>query len=337
MESENVLDDLYAYGHDIKEYVVDDPFFAATSMLDIAGTGGGGYGSVEEYENSELTRGTDYNSASSPFLKTLAARMEQVQLQLDAIEAGTLPRDGVYDSDAICPDWRDENNEDYLPATKVTDDCAFDFCAGGAGCYENSPFTCIDGELQIEDCKGLSPACDSCFPYSDCGTGGGELSSAIVESESCGSELAEQCALFSGCFNHRSGVCAFDGEILTAECQGEMVDSCKPCFPNSRCGAGEASETESEAGMEAETEQDETADEMEAESENDETTTEMEADTEETEMEPEMESDETTDNEMDSETIDDGEILMDGSGSSCLGTAMSVLSWVFALATVYVL
>jgi len=116
-----------------------------------------------------------------------------------------------------------------------------------------------------------------------------------------------------------------------------MVDSCKPCFPNSRCGAGEASETESEAGMEAETEQDETADEGEAESENDETTTEMEADTEETEMEPEMESDETTDNEMEAETIDDGEILMDGSGSSCLGTAMSVLSWVFALATVYVL
>jgi len=308
LNNEKIIDKLYAYGHDIKKYVVEDPFFSASNMLDLSGSGSSGYQSLEDYEKWELGRGKEgFNSDVSPFLKTFTARMEQVQLQLDAIEAGTLPRDGVYDDGTACPDWRDINNDDYLPGSKVADDCPHDFCIGAGQCYENSFFTCYGGEFQLEECKQLSPACDSCFPYSDCGTGGSNTrSDAVVESETCGSELAVQCASFSACFNHKSGICAFDGEILTVECQGEPVDSCKACFPNSRCGAQKTNGTDPEPVIGGETENGET--------QYDKTTNGMEAEIDEIEKN-----------------------LLEDSGSYCLGTALSVLSWTFAIAMMGIL
>jgi len=229
MTTEGVLENLYAYGDAIKDYVVDDPLMPLDQ---------------ESYESIQLGRDlSDYNSETlSPFLKIMTVRFEEVQKQLDAIANGTLPGGGVYEKGAKCPDWRDSNSENYFAGSSVAEDCAVPFCEDVGICYENSEALCnLQGEFVIPDCEFASPICDSCFPYSRCGTGGPEdYTGILVESETCGPELAAECAEAPRCFSHASGVCAFDGEILTVECQPSLP--CKPCFPYSRCGSGEPPE-----------------------------------------------------------------------------------------------
>lgn len=229
MTTEGVLEKLYAYGDAIKDYVADDP------LMDM---------DQESYESIQLGRDlSDYNSETfSPFLKIMTVRFEEVQKQVDAIADGTLPRGGVYEEGSVCPDWRDSNAESYFSGSTVAEDCAIPFCEEAALCYENSDFLCnAYGELVFPECKLASPICDSCFPYSRCGTGGpADYSNILVESDTCGPELAAECAIAPSCFSHTSGVCAFDGEILTVECQPALP--CKPCFPYSRCGSGEPPE-----------------------------------------------------------------------------------------------
>lgn len=228
LATSNVLEKLYEYGNDIKEYVKEDPWFV--------------YPTLESYEEWELgTNIQDYNLDTSPFLKVIQVRLEEVQKQLDAIQEGTLPRNGVYDPAAFCPDWRDSDSGVIVTGSTVADDCVTPGCAETAPCYSNNLFSCSsEGEIINEECKAATLGCDSCFPYSRCGTGTNitvEQSGIFVESETCGLDLAE-CAPFSTCFDHTNGICAFDGIILTVECQASLP-SCKPCFPYSRCGSGE--------------------------------------------------------------------------------------------------
>lgn len=234
--------DLRSYGNDIKTYIVDDWFATTTNYT------------VESYEESELGLDfSDYNTASKPLLKTLSARLVEVKAQLDAIREGTMPRDGKYGENENCPDWRDDDGSDYIAgSTYVEDSCAIPIpdCEQAGPCYENSPFTCVDGNLVIEECKQASPFCDSCFPASACGGGLADASGKFVESDTCGPEFAE-CSLGSPCFDHNSGICAFDGSILTEECR-EAELYCKSCFPYSRCGTlkeGEQGSVKDESGQ----------------------------------------------------------------------------------------
>merc|ERR1712029_39663 len=98
LADEGILDQLYDYGHGIKDYIADDPWFQ--------------YPSVAEYEESELgTDVRDYDEDESSYLKILAVRLQQVREQLDAIEEGSLSLEKTtYPSDALCPDWRDYGN-----------------------------------------------------------------------------------------------------------------------------------------------------------------------------------------------------------------------------------
>ena len=178
LSTQNIIENLYDYGNGIKKFVVDDPWSH--------------YSTLEEFEESELGRNIqDYNTDSSPFLKSMQFRLQEVQKQLDAIQEGTLPRDGVYDEESVCPDWRDASSEDYIP------------------------------DLNDKDDNSLSN------------------SGSYVESDACVSDLYD-CTTAEKCFDHRSGMCAFDGKILTTECE-EALAFCKPCFPNSRCSSGAGS------------------------------------------------------------------------------------------------
>ncbi len=223
-----LLDSLRSYGHDLKDFIIEDPLSSR---------------SMEEYEQIELgTDFDDYNMESSPFLKTLDARIIQVKAQLEAIKNHTLPRDGIYDDDELCPDWRDTDGGDYNAGSAIADGCPYSDCEKVATCYDNSNRACDNGEFVIPACEAISPLCDSCFPYSKCGAYN-DNSTAYVESGKCGSNLLE-CRDNSSCFDHRGGICAFDGEILTEECK-EVIKSCKSCYPYSRCGSMAAGITES--------------------------------------------------------------------------------------------
>jgi len=227
LSSEAVIEELYAYGNMIKEYIVKDPL----NFL---------FQSVEDYEIRELGESTDdYNQAGTPLLKALRVRLAEVEKQLEAIDNGTLPRNGEYDPRTTCPDWRDPGVGVIFTGSYVAEDCAIPDCEKAAPCYDDNVFVCSsEGDMLIADCAMASPLCDSCFPYSRCG---GNLivdnSSDFVESDTCGPELAA-CAEAGPCFDHSSGNCAFDGSILTFECQGSLP-GCVPCFPKSRCGSGE--------------------------------------------------------------------------------------------------
>merc|ERR1711862_82751 len=81
LSTENVIEELYDYGNDIKRFVVDDPWSH--------------YLTVDDYKESELgTNIEDYNTDSNPFLKSIQVRLKEVQNQLDAIREGTLTRNG---------------------------------------------------------------------------------------------------------------------------------------------------------------------------------------------------------------------------------------------------
>jgi hypothetical protein len=228
LTSGDILEQMYQYGHDIKEYVVEDPLFNAPELLY-----GQTYGSIEDYVESELGRNTDdWDTEISPFLKTLTVRLEEVQKQLDAIRNGTLPLDEEYDRASICPDWRDHSgSEDYIAPSTMAEDCKIPDCAAAADCYGACS---AEGEFLMDECKALSPFCNDCFPYSLCGTGASDPSATFVPSDTCGQDLAG-CASASRCFDHKGGMCAFDGTIEVVECQDALL--CKPCFPNSRCAS----------------------------------------------------------------------------------------------------
>jgi len=230
---ESSIADLRAYGHDIKMYLVDDALAADQT--------------VESYEESELGLDySDYNTASNPLLKILSARLVEIKAQLDSIRNGTMPREGKYGENEKCPDWRDDDGSDYIAGSTYDEDsCTIPIpeCELAAPCYENSPQTCSKGELVPEECKKASPFCDSCYPASSCG-GSKDESGKFVESENCGPEFYE-CSLGSACFDHKSGICAYDGSILIEECK-EAELYCKQCYPLSRCGTGTLEEGDEE-------------------------------------------------------------------------------------------
>lgn len=100
--SPDFFQELRDYGAIIKNNIVEDPlnFLPMEARL-------------EAYENFELSPDFDLKfvppGLESPFLKTLEARVMQVQEQIQALENGTFPRNGgVYESDEVCPDWRDD-------------------------------------------------------------------------------------------------------------------------------------------------------------------------------------------------------------------------------------
>ena len=218
-DSGAILEVLREYGDSIKAFVVEDPLNGL---------------SLEEYEDSQL--GTDldgYNTEDPAFLKVLELRLIEVRAQLDAWEKGTLPRDGVYGENEVCPDWRASDGEDFIAGDVIVEDScpSVDDCEIAADCY--GAFACsTEGEFFYDDCDQASPFCDSCFPYSKCGTLDDD-SSKFVESEVCGTAFAE-CSTAVPCFDHKSGICAYDGEMLVTACEPAVF--CKSCFPYSRCG-----------------------------------------------------------------------------------------------------
>lgn len=239
-----LLDTLRDHGNEIKEFLAADPLFGVSLLS----TPFDEKYDAEAYEKSELSPGFDgYNTQYMPFLRVMEARLEQVQAQLDAIKEGTLPRDGVYGKEEVCPDWRDDDSsgEDYLPRNTAVegDACAsFTSCAPAADCYRHNRFYCnAEGVIVPEGCKRATPFCDGCFPYSRCGSSK-DKSSILVENDFCGSDLATSCALGSSCFDHKGGNCAFDGAIITEQCaRAELY--CKPCFQESRCGTTPSQQT----------------------------------------------------------------------------------------------
>ena len=200
---------------------------------------------TKAYEEAELgTNIHDYNSEGTPFLKIMMVCLQEIQKQLDAIQEGNLLLNGVCDQRVVCPDWRDSSSEDYMLGSTIGDDCDDSSCTDAAHCYDNSPWTCSpERDFLNEDCKADSLSCDGCYPYSRCGTGGID-DLPFIESKTFGSELAE-CATTNASFDHKSGICAYNDEILTEECKAFLF--CKPCFPFSRCGEAAEEPDDNEA------------------------------------------------------------------------------------------
>lgn len=224
---DGVISDLYNYGDTIKEYIVEDPTFEIT---------------MEEYEDLELGEDIENYGIEGRYhlLKFTRFRVQQVKEQLEAINTGTLPRNGEYDPKAKCPDWRNDGTDIAKSASTPSENCAVPGCAGAGFCYSHDPTICnAEGEIIFGDCALASPFCDSCFPHSRCGSATDVDTSFtfVPNDDTCGDEFVD-CELASHCFDHSSGRCAFDGSILTVDCQ-VANPFCKPCYPYSRCGSGE--------------------------------------------------------------------------------------------------
>lgn len=250
LTNEKILDKLYRYGETIAAYASKDEYFSFRAMdptpfPDIT---------LEVFEKTELAKDTsEYNTLHNPFLPSLRFRLEQVQKQLDAIDSGTLPHNGEYNPSYICLDWRNPGEEKYPYI--IADDCASPECTDNfaqqcysTGCGDDgeflNEFLNVLNEFLSGACLQMDEKCNSCFPYSRCGSAlEVDESDTFVESDTCGPELAE-CALVASCFDHLSGKCAFDGEILWTDCLPSL--SCAPCFPNSRCGSIDTPEGETE-------------------------------------------------------------------------------------------
>ena len=151
-----LIEDLRAYGNDIKQFVVDDPLFF--------------YSSLKAYEDAELgTTFDDYNSVTSPFLKVVEARLEQVKGQLQAIKTSSLPRDGIYGEAELCPDWR--ISEPLVESDLCGPELAA--CGVGAHCFDHQLGICLeDGTIltdAVPECAEAAENCKHCYPNSRCG------------------------------------------------------------------------------------------------------------------------------------------------------------------------
>jgi len=83
-------------------------------------------------------------------------------------------------------------------------------------------------------CKNAQLRCRSCFRYSPCGSL--EDESAKFVKVMCNQQNGmASCSELSHCFSHRTGRCAFDGEII-GRWGCKLADVCKVCYPRSRCG-----------------------------------------------------------------------------------------------------
>jgi hypothetical protein len=222
-----ILEELHIYLETIAAYASKDDYFTRH------------YETLEDFEKVELTNdNSQHNIYENPFLPTLRVRLEEVQKQLDAIDSGTLPRNGQYDYRSMCPDWR--NPEVEIEPTFITADCPVPGCDGDVlACFGQF---CIDGEFMHEFCPLLGAnECASCFPHSTCG------SALEVEVESkllvpnpttCGPDIAAECEIFAFCYDPEFGQCSFFGEHYHIECRA-ISEKCAPCFPNSRCGSAD--------------------------------------------------------------------------------------------------
>merc|ERR1740139_1495580 len=199
-EEGGVMAEMYAYGNVIKEHVMEDPLNSL---------------SMEEYEDKELGEDIDsYNDGEPPFLKFLRVRVGEVQKQLEAIKTGTLPRNGDYDPEAFCPDWRNKGSGVVVTAVTPSEDCPIPDCLQKTMCFSNA-LCGPDGKMLIPECAAASPFCDTCFPHSRCGSATDiDVSGTFVASEDCGDDLAA-CVAATGCFDNTSGRCSFDGSLLT--------------------------------------------------------------------------------------------------------------------------
>jgi len=214
------------HGRRIKSYVVDDPL---------------NYLTEDQYEAKELSPGfEDYNMINNPFIKTLKARKQQVQDQLDAIAEGTIPRNGEYGENEICPDWRDSNGDDYISSdtfVRLSNDTCPAICEYANQCFVHSPWTCIaNGTIMLPMCDSVTPLCNSCFPYSRCGTLDDSSAQFVENNDTCAPDMEyfTDCKMMaSTCFDHRSGECSFDGKMLSNECAKALP--CRGCYPHSRC------------------------------------------------------------------------------------------------------
>eukprot|EP00586_Coscinodiscus_wailesii_P017519 CAMPEP_0172498484 /NCGR_PEP_ID=MMETSP1066-20121228/113460_1 /TAXON_ID=671091 /ORGANISM="Coscinodiscus wailesii, Strain CCMP2513" /LENGTH=886 /DNA_ID=CAMNT_0013271771 /DNA_START=53 /DNA_END=2713 /DNA_ORIENTATION=- len=232
------FEEMQNHGKLIKSYVVKDPLNTLTET---------------EYEARELSSGFEvYSTRNNPFIKTLKARKQQVQNQLDAIAKGTLPRNGEYGKLEVCPDWRDSNGNNYIGSSTfvLSEDTCDAVCEPAAMCYSHSPMLCnANGTIVPPECQPAQPYCDVCFPHSRCGTLDDNSALFVENNATCSPDMEFFTAcktLAPTCFDHKSGECAFDGKMYSKECLEALP--CQGCFPNSRCAGGYDADEEEAPG-----------------------------------------------------------------------------------------
>ena len=173
-----------------------------------------------------------------PFIKALEARREQILAQLDAVEAGTMPRDGIYLDDEVCPDWRDSDGENYIASDAfvgTAPNCPAD-CEAAAVCFNYGLGICqADGTISNSDCFFASLYCRPCFPYSPCGSA--DSSGTFQDGQfSCNSDPVASsagCQAAAVCFSTLTGECSFNGEMYLESCK--EAEPCGSCYTGSRC------------------------------------------------------------------------------------------------------
>lgn len=173
-----------------------------------------------------------------PFIKALEARKEQVLAQLDAIESGSMPRDGVYSDDEVCPDWRDPDGENYIASDVFvgTDPNCPAECEAASFCFNYGLGLCqADGSISGDDCFFASLFCQPCFPYSPCGSAdsSGTFQDGDFECDTDPVASSSACQAAAVCFSTLTGECGFDGEMYLDSCK--EAEPCGSCFTRSRC------------------------------------------------------------------------------------------------------
>jgi len=219
--TDDFFQELYELGDSIKQFVVYPQYTAEAT----------------DYEASELSTEIEgYNTVYSPFIRTLRARKEQVEQQIEGFKAGTLPRGGKYGEDGkeSCPDWRDPDGMNYLSKDYFDESCAFaQFCGEAQPCFSDDLCT-SDGNFLYPECEEAR-VCGACFPHSPCGLLDDKSSEFVASTKNLECEEGGLCEVLAGpCFSETVGHCAFDGDIITEECKS--ATGCSACYPQSRCG-----------------------------------------------------------------------------------------------------
>eukprot|EP00520_Triparma_pacifica_P000531 CAMPEP_0118634400 /NCGR_PEP_ID=MMETSP0785-20121206/1521_1 /TAXON_ID=91992 /ORGANISM="Bolidomonas pacifica, Strain CCMP 1866" /LENGTH=951 /DNA_ID=CAMNT_0006525361 /DNA_START=344 /DNA_END=3199 /DNA_ORIENTATION=- len=118
---------------------------------------------------------------SSPFLALLKLRRGEIYKQIEALNDGSFkrPTEDLFDEMEICVDWETSSIGATKDASPCPPECAqAEPCYGFAGCQYRRSDGLWDNPLQF--CNPAFPACDVCYPDTECPFGDGTDEDPVV-------------------------------------------------------------------------------------------------------------------------------------------------------------
>ena len=180
---------------------------------------------------------------------TAAGSILQADQTLTVQEVEELLAQGVQDDFRLLPTRtytpRDSNFLVDTPDWGICPPTTAAQCKPYSVCYNHGSAEALCGDedtiADVPQCKGASPICDACYPYSRCGDDSGHVPGYNPENFGCYDWYSSICPRWAKCYSHTEGCDETTRKFKDQNvCEGSYNShgvNCEVCFPNSKCSS----------------------------------------------------------------------------------------------------